>query len=579
MKTVIEIDEKKQQVLDASEHILVEGGPGSGKTTIALLKAKQIIENKEYKPFQKVLFLSFARATITRIEEYSNLIIPKSIKQNIDITTYHSFVWTLLKSHGYLLNSIPLRVLAPHDAASKLSLLGNDDSLKILEKRRLLREEGLIHFDLFAESFTELLKGSQRISSLISLSYPVIILDEFQDTSKQEWDFIQELGKRSRLIALADLEQRIFEFRGADPKRVAQFLDAYQPQTFDFGTDNKRSAGTDIVDFGNDILNGKNREKIYKNVICYEYSWGNNSGLIELKTCILSMRKKLVEEGLTDWSIAILVPSNDLMLEVSEYLDNKQQFEKGKTLPKIKHDVAVDATGPSLAATIIAGLIDASSRKKADVNGLIADLKEYILGRKGDSKKPTQADLKTIALLDTYLKDNIAKLVSIKRILYDCTQIVEKCNELLISGNVATDWLAITKIIEESSEKSLKNIASDAKFFKLLHKGSTLNSELGKLWKQNHNFIGAKDVVRNSLTQEHFSNSTKVWKGVCVMTIHKSKGKEFDEVIIYEGPFKGRFVYDASKLDQSRINLRVAVTRARRKAIIFTPKGKNCCLL
>ena len=64
------------------------------------------------------------------------------------------------------------------------------------------------------------------------------------------------------------------------------------------------------------------------------------------------------------------------------------------------------------------------------------------------------------------------------------------------------------------------------------------------------------------------------------MTIHKAKGKEFDEVIIYEGSFPGqRFIYDEEKIDQARLNLRVAVTRAKRNVIIFTPQVNSCSLL
>jgi DNA helicase-2/ATP-dependent DNA helicase PcrA len=36
------------------------------------------------------------------------------------------------------------------------------------------------------------------------------------------------------------------------------------------------------------------------------------------------------------------------------------------------------------------------------------------------------------------------------------------------------------------------------------------------------------------LLQEHFVAAQKEWRGLHVMTIHKAKGKEFDEVVIYE---------------------------------------------
>ena len=73
--------------------------------------------------------------------------------------------------------------------------------------------------------------------------------------------------------------------------------------------------------------------------------------------------------------------------------------------------------------------------------------------------------------------------------------------------------------------------------------------------------------------------STKRWSGVNVMTIHKAKGKEFDEVIIYEGLYHNRIVSKPDRVDQARLNLRVAVTRAKKHTLILTPVEAPCPLL
>ena len=51
--------------LEADGPVLVTGGPGSGKTTLALLKAQRQIASLE--PGQEVLFLSFSRAAVRQV--------------------------------------------------------------------------------------------------------------------------------------------------------------------------------------------------------------------------------------------------------------------------------------------------------------------------------------------------------------------------------------------------------------------------------------------------------------------------------------------------------------------------------
>src|SRR3972149_2869644 len=246
--------------LSTTSHALVLGGPGSGKTPSALLKGGREIESDSLSSGQNIVFLSFARATVARVAERAAELLSPAAMAQIEINTYHGFAWKLLRSHGYLLNGAEtLTLLPPPEAATRLADIPTESRHE--EIRRLFHQEGVLHFDLFASLAADLLIRSNALRAIMCDAYPLIIVDEFQDTNPDEWQFIRVLGQKSRLIALADAEQRIYEFRGADPKRIGEFITAHKPATFDLGTKNHRSNGKDIVGFGNDLLTNAHRNK------------------------------------------------------------------------------------------------------------------------------------------------------------------------------------------------------------------------------------------------------------------------------------------------------------------------------
>ena len=568
-------DKNRQLILDSSNDMLIMGGPGAGKTTVALFKAKQIVESNTLMAGQKILFLSFARVTIKRVQERACQLLSKEIQRCVEINTYHGFEWNILKHHGYLLSKKPLKILAPYDTSHPLTNISKEKRDEEFE--RLFYEEGLLHFDVFATTCCHLLSQSSSIRDIICKMYPVIILDEFQDTNASEWELIQLLGKHSRIIALADPEQRIYDFRGADPIRILQFQEIFNPDIIDFGEENNRSNGTDIVKFGNDLLKGANRGQTYEHVkvINYQYRKEPNT-FIELKYATLRAIKYLKREQINEWSIAILVPSKALMLAVSEAFDKEQSLGDGSTVPKIHHEVSIDMEGPSLAVIFIAAMLSFGSCRNCSIDVLLHTLNNYIVGRKGG--KLTKADSKLVLSLEKYLKGETIRGKSRTEIVDDCSRLSSWANEYRYSGVVEADWQRTMHEISKSNSKYLQDLANDAKCSRLFRKGNGLNSELGKKWRNTKTYKNAIDITEEALVEEHFELSERKLNGIQIMTIHKSKGKEFDIVMVFEGLYAGRFIYN-NEVDKARLNLRVAVTRAKRNTVIFTPSYKPCPLL
>ena len=577
----IEWTGESRAFMASAGHVICLGGPGSGKTTIALLKAKDEIGQEVLTPGQHILFLSFARATISRVGELAATLLKGESISELNINTYHGFSWSILRSHGYLLTSAsPIKLLSPPNAAAHLSSIKGCEEKK-KEKHRLFTEEGRLHFDLFASCAADLLNRSSKIRNLISQRYPIIILDEFQDTDPKEWILIQALGQASRIIALADPEQRIYEFRGASSTRIPEFITQFNPREFNFLTANYRSSGTDICDFGNDLLTGANRMKRYNNVEIKKYPFRQPpEEHIDLKITVLKRRKEILDINLNIWSLAVLVPTKSLMLEVSEYLMRKQKLNNGEVAPSIDNEPSLDAEGPALAAVTIATVLSGEGTSTDISQRLILSLCQHIRGR----KKPTKKQLGFAVALEAFVKTGAIRGSTREALRDECLSIAERRLETSFTGDLRKDWLLIRSFFEEATSPDLKNVASDARFLKFLNRGTQLRSRLSEIWRTTDGYSGAEQAVDQALTIEHFAAATQPFQGVHVMTIHKSKGKQFTEVIIYEGPtrFRDRIVR-ANGTDQdvarSKRTLRVGVTRAEKFVSILSPEFHPCPLI
>jgi DNA helicase-2/ATP-dependent DNA helicase PcrA len=602
----MQLSDKQQEIMAADGHLLVTGGPGSGKTTVSILKAADIAAHR-LRPGQKILFLSFARATVSRVIEaieYEQQ-IPREQRRRIDVETYHSFFWRVLKAHGYLIG-LPRRlaILTPAAEAISLSAIRSDyagdsklsktdraekTAREEAERLRLARDEGRVCFDLFASSVGDILHGSERIRRLVAAMYPVIILDEFQDTNGEQWRVVQALGQFSALIALADPEQRIYDFIGADPERLNHFRAAFAPVEVDLSSDNHRSAGTEILMFGNDLLTGKFRQRAYNGIHFHGYEPYADQAMTALVTTAYAARTRIVKSGRKKWSLAVLVPTKKMTRHVS---DAFRVPPAGMT--EIPHVAAIELEGAILGAEITALLM----QPDPDGNGFerfIDLLCNYFHGRGGDT--PTKGDLAEAASIRRAVDEWHARRASGRDIrknslLVAMLTVYTDARALALTGDPDADWRAMRRILENGDCPRLKGLAEEVRNVRLLDRGTQLRQELSEDWRDNGAYANALAITQRAFVQEHFSTNAKPETGVVVMNMHKAKGKQFDEVIIFEGwPrfAKGEIVANLDRIvrsnsreeinDQARQNFRVSVTRGRQRTTILTPRNDPCVLL
>lgn len=556
---------------------------------------------------KSLLFLSFARATVSRVfeaidEEQS---IAKEEKKRIEVDTYHSFFWRILKAHGYLVG-FPRRmtILTPPNEAialsairsgfkapSKLSDAENVQkaALGTVERMRLATEEGKVCFDLFAERVAILLHGSAKVRELVSTMYPFIILNEFQDTSAVQWRAVEAIGRNSTLIALADPEQRIFDFIGADPERLNHFKEAFKPSDHDLAGDNHRSKGTDIAIFCNHLLTGKFRNEPYQGVEYEGFASNPSQAYASLVAQVLQARKRLLALGRWEGSLAILVPTKRMTRLVSDNL--RVPFGN---VPPITHTAALDMEGPILAAEVIAFLLQQRSHS-GYLDEFVDVLCSFFDGR--GCVAPTKGHLADAGRFRSALEKWNGCLAKGKAppgnsILQATFTVYQAAMAIALTGQPDADWTAIRAVLDAGTCARLAKVAQEARNVRLLERGMQLRQSLSQDWRDNGGYKNALAVMRQAFVQEHFATTHKPESGIVVMNMHRAKGKQFDEVIIFEGwpkRVKGEIVgnpdrivgrnVNSGAMTQARQNFRVSVTRAKIRTPIMSPNDDICVLL
>jgi DNA helicase II / ATP-dependent DNA helicase PcrA len=525
-------------------------------------------------------------------------------KSRIDVDTYHAFFWRVLKTHGYLAG-LPRRLLLvtpPNEAIalstirrkykadSKLSDTERAEKrlLEDAERIRLAEREGKVCFGVFAQYVSKLLLTSNKVRSLVTSAFPTVILDEFQDTNADQWRVVKALSTGSTLIALADPEQRIFEFAGAEAKRLQQFKDTLHPSVFDLKSDNHRSKGTDITTFGNDILQSKFSQDSYNGIEFHLFEPNANQALASLRGHTLQARARRLKAG-KHWTVAILVPTKRLTRQVSDAF----RAPLG-VMPVIAHTAAVDMEGPILAAEVVAYLLQ-QVPGRAGVEATVDLVCSFYRGKDGDEPgrgNLAEADAIRRAFVKCAEKEAAGLPQPAKSIFHAIRDAIDGTRAIVLTGDPDADWIAVRTALEESSCPRLRKIAGEVRNIRLLERGTVLRQALSQDWRTNSSYRNALAIVQQAFVQEHFARAGRPERGVVVMNMHKAKGKQFDEVIIFEGwpRYAGqKIVANADRIvrnnavtpdiGQARQNFRVSVTRARIRTTILTPKGDPCVLL
>lgn len=560
----LELCEKRKAVIAQGGHLLVLGGPGSGKTTIALLKAQR--QSATLKPGQGILFLSFSRAAIRQVLLRCKEILTPAERRAVTVQTYHAFCMEILEAHGRLLHGRPIRFLYPGEERLQKSAFDGD---WMVERRRLASEQGLYCFDLFAAGAADLLEGCAALRELIADRFPMIIVDEFQDTDDNQWRIVRALAEVTDVFCLADPEQRIFDYRDdIDPRRLDILREDIQVTEFDLGGENHRSPNAGILQFADAVLH--NHSPLPATPDIKQVSYWQNTFAATVHAAVIWTFSALRKKGVEHPSVAVLSRSNSLIADLSVILSETHTYNK-QTLPVIEHDVVWDAELSAAAAVVVASILEWPTGPAEET---LARTLRVIAGyyKLKNAEEPTNAAAEHARKYD----EAAAKVATGEGPRINAAKALVAVYKAGIDlvGEPVADWKAARWVLHDIP--ALNELFREARLVRLFRATDALASGLGERWLALSSYAGASELVKRTLEQERLVAAERDPQGCILMNMHKAKGKEFDGVVLVEGAFKSSFFDERNEqppFERSRRLLRVGLTRARTLVTIVRPQN------
>lgn len=584
---------------EAIEHkdgpALILAGPGSGKTAVITERTSRLITEHGVDP-SRILVITFTRAAAREIEE--RFIRRMGKKYPVTFGTFHAVFFTVLKYayHFHAGNIIKedvkyqyMREIVAHmgleydDEAEFLSSLFGEISMVknagvALENyyssnlpehvfRKIyraydekLRRNRLLDFDDMLVYTYELFSERKDILSAWQKKYRYILIDEFQDINKLQFDIMKMLAlPENNLFVVGDDDQSIYRFRGARPEIMLHFDKDYPNAKKIVLKENYRSTAN-IVDASLRLI-GHNTERFQKEI----HAAGSSGAAVEFAVFEdqRAENRKIIEEirdhveGSGMYSdIAILFRTNTQpRLLMEQLMDYDIPFVTRDNIPNLyEHWIAKD---------IFAYIYMAQgSRTRKNFLQIMNRPKRYISRENVDEEEIAFEVLLDIYRDKPWIAERIEKMEYDLKVIGRITPFaaINYIRQSVGYDDFCREYADYRRISEEELLEKLDELQEGAKGYRDFDEWFTHIEEY------------TEELKRQSEKQRKNKN------GVLLATLHSAKGLEFQKVYIVdvnEGvmPYK-KAVLEAD-IEEERRMFYVGITRAREKLKLCSVKKLN----
>ena len=585
--------------------ILIIAGAGSGKTRVITYRIAHMLDMGI--PQSQILALTFTNKAAKEMSDRVKELTQKKL-QNLTVSTFHAFGVKILRSDierlGYREN---FSIYDETDRTALIKECGRElkfspDALDIYKISTLFSniktgrknwetandmyrqlyesyQEGLklynaVDFDDLIVLPIKLFKEHPDILAKYKERYKYIMVDEFQDTSHQQYELMHLLADKN-VAVVGDDDQSIYSWRGADYQNIINFEKDFDVQEIRL-EQNYRSTET-ILEAANGVISHNTNRKDKK-------LWSGNGGGKPIEI--------FMPENETDEANFIAESIQGIAMEDSRKYDEFGVLIRANTQSRFIEESFLQANIPY---TMSGGTSFFERKEIKDVISYLRVIANHdddinllrIINtpRRGIGRATIQLINDEANKLGSTLWTAIQSLLqaqdspaseTLKEDLQEFVNIIENNRQKLISGRGLAS--KVRALVEEINYKDhlVTEYSKNEKAvrFKLMNIESLLNSM--ETWENDpDNFNPSLFTYLNRITllSRDDGNDENDKGKVNLMTIHASKGLEFPVVFI-AGAEEGLIPHARSvddnggNVEEERRLFYVAITRARDKLLI-----------
>ncbi|MDV2622116.1 ATP-dependent helicase [Pediococcus acidilactici] len=243
----IKLEKNAKKAVFSEENTLILAGPGAGKTEMLAQRASYLLETGKCQNPYRILAISFKRDAASNLKERVKERTEKKNNIRLDSITFDSFSKRLVDQ---FIMAIPLKWRPPKgytiedseiketiykniekpvykysrttinnffDKIKKPTLEEEPDGVWQLSLKGTENLKPNLTFKMINQLAIFLLQTNPNIKRLIQNAYPFVFLDEFQDTTALQYELITECFKDTTTVitAVGDTKQRIMGWAGA----------------------------------------------------------------------------------------------------------------------------------------------------------------------------------------------------------------------------------------------------------------------------------------------------------------------------------------------------------------------------